>query len=455
MKIQSAFQQKPETLPDLEGNYDHIISLAAPSGKYVIPCSRLSFIAADCSPPTPIDDLDHYSGNINARHNRISDILSGTPRNSLVMGPFAQAVNMLINYVNTLPDQFCIDSSNQRAFDVLNSSLANAEKTIQRGKSFFETNLDQFVGQAFPLVNKLYNASHSIGSASRDFAEVMLCAKDYDKFINGLQLDIWSITPRIDSQWRQFEELYSKSIAEFKRALKQIETNVEADAQKFDDQRKAAEEAFQHWDAKDGKEGYDRFYSIALDVSQVLIPAFNTFLSRVPSTDRINSAASRAQQCVSQIDVGHKSFPTFHSLPSDSSDFPHLRYGAEERKYGGDAIITALRSAALSYNNRTGKKLFIGDMQYEHGGKMGIHRSHKNGLDADVDGVEIGDVPNHDLAKATALAKEILSAGAKIVFYADKTTVDEANNWAAQNGVTGKLQVEANHTKHFHLRMPG
>ena len=52
-------------------------------------------------------------------------------------------------------------------------------------------------------------------------------------------------------------------------------------------------------------------------------------------------------------------------------------------------------------------------MQYEHGGKMGIHKSHKNGVDADVDGVEIGDVPNHDAAKALALAKDTLTAGAQ------------------------------------------
>ncbi len=85
---------------------------------------------------------------------------------------------------------------------------------------------------------------------------------------------------------------------------------------------------------------------------------------------------------------------------------------------------------------------------------MGIHKSHRAGLDADIDGVEIGDVPDNDEDAAVGLAQDILAVGAQLVFYADNNVIARANKWASDNGVTGRLQFEANHTKHFHLRMP-
>lgn len=85
---------------------------------------------------------------------------------------------------------------------------------------------------------------------------------------------------------------------------------------------------------------------------------------------------------------------------------------------------------------------------------MSPHVSHRRGVDADVDVVEVGDVPNHDAGLALAAAKRFLAAGAALVFYADADVVSKANKWASEQGLSGRLSVEANHKKHFHLRAP-
>jgi hypothetical protein len=285
---------------------------------------------------------------------------------------------------------------------------------------------------------------------------VLASAERYDTFLQQTTLDVWNLTPTIASLAAQWDQAFNAASTAFTAALNQIETNVEGEAQRFVDQDRAAEEAFQHWDTVDGKQGYDRFRLIMANVVQVLIPVFNAFLSRVPGTARVSAAAARAQQSVSHIDSGFGSFPNLRRLPDDSTAFPHLRYGGDDRKYGGDDAISALQDTAAAYFNRTGHKVYVGDMQYEHGGKIGIHKSHKNGIDADVDGVEVGDVGNSNWSSslALALAKDILGAGPHLVFYADQSTITAANSWAAQAGLKGRLQYEAGHTKHFHMRMP-
>ncbi|MFO0793027.1 MAG: hypothetical protein U0586_03080, partial [Candidatus Brocadiaceae bacterium] len=81
------------------------------------------------------------------------------------------------------------------------------------GKNFFEANLDRFVGQATPLLNNLYNASSAINSSSRDFAQVIAAAQRYDGYVNQFQLDIWSLTARIDNLWNQFEQSFNTANA--------------------------------------------------------------------------------------------------------------------------------------------------------------------------------------------------------------------------------------------------
>lgn len=423
-----------------------------PAG-YVVGPTVESFGAANCSPPTPVGQLDGYTSTISTHASRINQIVNSIPAGGLEMGAFAQATNTYIRYVNGLPAEYCVGPPNQAAFDRLNAALANANAIVRRGVAIFESNLDRFVGQATPMHNAIYNTSAAIGPASRDFTAVLSAVQRYNTFVGGIGIEIWTLSARIDALWNQFQQSLNTANAALSRAATQIETNVETEAQRFVDRQKSAEDAFRHWDTVDGKQGYDRYVAILREIGQTLIPEFNAFLSRVPGTDRVRAAAARAQQSINQVDSGFNSFPNLVKLPAETA-FPHMRYGSEDRKYAGAATNAAVESIARAYLARTGKKLYVGDMQYEHGGKMGVHKSHRNGIDADVDGIEIGDVPNHDAEKALALAKEILSAGAQLVFYASASTVTDANKWASDNGISGRLQVEANHTRHFHLRMP-
>jgi len=458
MRIQSEHEERFCVLFDryseLDAKHVQLKTAATSEFRYVIPLAKTFFRASSCTPPTSISDLDRYTHDICNINSLINQVVANTSAGSLIMGPFAQAANSLSNYINQMPDEFCINSSNQEAFDRLNVALSNAINAITRGTGMFEDNLERFVNQAVPLLNNLYNISISISSSSRDFSQVMTRAQQYEYFVNQYQLEIYNLNQRITNLSNQFEQALNAAIGAFDQALHQIETNVEAEAQRFVDSQRATEEAFLHWDSIDGKEGYERYYAIISNVVQVIIPEFNAFISKVPNTKRINDAFLKAQQSVNQIDTGFNSFPDFQPLPSDSNDFPHLRYGSEDRKYGGNAVIGALQKIARTYLNRTNKKIYIGDMQYKHGGKMGIHKSHRNGIDGDVDGIEIGDIPNHDATKALELAKDILSAGPSLIFYASQTTVNDANAWASQNNISGRLQYEENHKKHFHIRMP-
>lgn len=370
------------------------------------------------------------------------------------MGTFANALNSLVRYLNTLPQQYCIGPGNQASFDRLNNAISAADSHATRGIRLFESSVNTFTGQAISLLSVLRNESNAITSSSRDFRRVIDAAKRYDSYIDSTQRDIWNLSAQIESQMNQLEFALNTANSALGSAVNQINSNVASEAKKFDDARVQCEGALRVWDTDDGKRGFTTFSDTRRNVQQNLIPQFNAFLPNVPATPEIKRSVAAAQSAIDQIDVGFRTFPNFKLLPGDSTAFPHLRYGNEDRKFSGDAVPPALASIAAAYFARVRRKLYIGDMQYEHGGKMGIHRSHKNGIDADVDGTEIGDYPNNDKPAALALAKDILRAGAALVFYADPAVVADANTWAQANGIGGRLQVDAGHDKHFHLRMP-
>src|SRR5260370_35568762 len=183
------------------------------------------------------------------------------------------------------------------------------------------------------------------------------------------------------------------------------------------------------------------------ELHQTLIPNFNAFLQKVPATDRVKQAVGKAQQALNAIDVGFKSFPDLNPLPVSDQNFPYRGYGPADRKFCGGLLQNALVTIAQNYQARTSKPIYIGDLNYQHGGKIKgtKHKSHKLGIDGDVDGIEVGDYPNNDKALALALAKEILETGPQLVFYADPAVVSDANKWAEQNNLKGRLQVEADH----------
>jgi Penicillin-insensitive murein endopeptidase len=369
------------------------------------------------------------------------------------MGPFANAVNAAIAFHHSLPQHFCITASSQAAFTNLNNVVDNMENLIKRGENIFEINLQTVFNEAMPLLNEIKNTSNIINASSRDFTAAMNAAQRYI-IITPIQQDIWEMTPKIQSMNEQWITLSNDATAAFKKALAQIETNVTAEAQMFSSQNTAAEAAFTYWDTVDGKQGYKKYADIANYVSQVLVPDFNAFISKVPGTDNVNNAVAQVQQAINHIDSGFDSFPDFKPLPPDTTTFPHVPYGSAEKQYGEDKLIAALISVATAYNQRTGKKLLIGNMQWEHGGYMSPHVSHKNGLDADIVGSDVGIVPNDDAVKALALAKELLSAGASLVLFGDQEVITDADKWATDNHISGHLSYDAGHKDHFHIRMP-
>jgi Penicillin-insensitive murein endopeptidase len=448
------FPLSPLLLTHLNVGTLAVAPIPAPATGYVIPLTRTDFAAASCPSETPISELNRYTNDINGLHSSVAAAINAIPAGGLVMGSFARATNALASYVNAMPREFCIGPGNRSAFEQMQNSLNAAVNSVRRGNSIFEQNSEAYSNRITPLLQRLQNESNAITPSSRDFTGVMDAFAMYDNIAKQYQLEIWNLTPRIEGIFNQLNQLATATDTSLKRAINQIEANVEGEAQRFVGEERLAEDAFRHWDGVDGKQGYEKYMAILRNVVRVMVPAFNEFLRRVPGTNRVRAAVQTAQQAINQMDTGFASFPNFSVLTSDSATFPHNRYGNEDRKFGGAKVLSALASIATAYYSRTSEKIYIGDMQYEHGGKMGIHKSHKEGIDADVDGTSIGDVPNHNAALALALAKEILSAGAKLVFYADQTTVTEANRWAATNSITGRLQVEANHTKHFHLRMP-
>jgi hypothetical protein len=159
-------------------------------------------------------------------------------------------------------------------------------------------------------------------------------------------------------------------LIEDSRALAQIEANVATEAQKFVDQNTAAEAAFTYWDTVDGYQGYKNYTAILDHVVRVMIPGFNALIAKIPATTNISSAIAQAQEAIDHIHTRFALFPNFKPLPPDSASFPHVSYGSGDKQYGDDKIIAALAEVANAYNHRTGKKLLIGNVQWEHGGHM-------------------------------------------------------------------------------------
>ena len=422
--------------------------------RYVVPISSFKLIAASCSPPTPISDLENYTSDVKSWVSAISQIVNGLGTRSLLMGDLARANDELVDYLHSLPSEFCIDPSNQDAFEALNRAIDDANNQITRGTTIFENNFQAYVDQVVPLLNYVYNECNKVDSSSRDFTGVIDAVSRYNSFASGYSIDIWYLSQRIKQLATSLESDISEVELALQNAIEQIEVNVESEAKTFVSRQTASEAALHEWEHKNGKTGFNKFHEIIRNMKLILVPAFNAFRQRVPDTHRIDNAVQLAQRAVNQIEIGFRTFPTFLPLPAaDSSKFPYLRYGSDERKFGQNQIIKVLQSACVAHFKDTGKEFYIGDMQWEHGGKISGHTSHKKGIDADVDPVEVGNVPNNNKILALAVAKRFLSAGAQLVLYADQSVVNDANKWATKKGISGKLLTDGEHDKHFHLRV--
>jgi Penicillin-insensitive murein endopeptidase len=423
-------------------------------GYYIPRFQAATLFAEPCSPPTPVEQLDQYSAQAQQYNSQIRQVLDNATPSSLLMRDFANALDGYVRFIRALPSEFCVDSSNQGSFDNLKLQIQAADTQSQRGISFYEANFADFVNEAARYLGNLINESSAISQVSRDYQPVIRAAQAWENFEQSRSKDIFIFNSRMESDENRLNSTFSNAQNAFNQSLEQIQSNVESESNRFAQARRDCETAKQHWDTEDGNEGYDRFLTTAKTMNDSLIPSFNDFIQKVPATDRVRIAVDKAQTEINTIETIFKNFPDFDELPTSAdSGVVFNEYGKRTRKFGNATIIQIVLAVATLYNTQFSWKLSIGDMQYQHGGKAKPHKSHRSGNDADVDPVEIGNYPDNDKAKAIEVGKIILSSGGNLVFYADSEVVDAVNDWATTNGISGRLQVEASHTNHFHIRV--
>ena len=355
-----------------------------------------------CDEETPVSELQQWTAEINRYIQRFNGILTSLPPNSLNMKPFTVTLLEYTDYLKSLPGEICVGDSNATAAEEANRTRTRARDTIQAGITRFENTLSTFADQVVVYLNRLYSAAETIDSNAKNYQPVSQAVDTYNAFIERHEADIYEISETISQILARLDEPTRAAESALEQAFEQIQKNIEQAASGLNQKRIDAEGAFVHWWDVDGKQGYERFDAIWTKLRTVDVPSFNEF--RVPRTPRIEAAVNLARQAVGQVETGFNSFPNFEKLPGSSGGFPHARYEDEDRKFSGPKTRAALLEVANAYKDRTGNPIAIGDLQYEHGGKMGRHLSHKEGIDADVDGVEVGNVPNHDPALALALA---------------------------------------------------
>jgi len=407
---------------------------------------------AACSPPTPVSQLDNYLNTVKSYSNKIATKVNSLTVYNIDMAVFANDVNDYMSYVKSISKTFCVGPSNGVAYDILDVIIKRTNILVNKGVATFETNLRLFYQKALPLLQGIIEASNSITQSSRDYSQVSTAVERYNNFTDPYSIDIWILSPGIQQVADVFNAQSDQAARASNIALFQIQVNVESEARIIVQQSEFAKAALKHWETEDGKEGYQRYVDLVHYVESQLIPAFSSFIEKVPITARVQAALKSGGDAVTYIVQNFNAFPKFKALPASSDSFPYIRYGNDERKFGEDSIVAILQRACFQYFEDTGFKLYIGDMQLEHGGRFGTHVSHKEGKDADVDVFEAGNVPSHERIIALSAAKLFLSVGARLVFYADQGIVNSANEWAVQNSVVGRLVYEPNHTRHFHLR---
>ena len=442
------------TLPTLQTETDQVAEIQYERHYTHIDRFESSVRGASCSPITPVSVFDGYTEKGRRFQRELTDITNGIRPTDLRMGPLGRKLNSFISLLRGMPDQFCIGPANKGAFEQMKNTLDSATNAGKQGVSKFERHLQQFSNGSTPLLGELRSQSRAINDNSRDFRAVMSVLERYRAFAAPYKLEVWRLSDRIHNLATALGTLENETDVAFKKAIGQIEANVGIESEKFARRLNELEAAKARWDTEDGKLGYDAFKSGYDNLQDHMLPDFVAFLGRVPGTDRINAHSANARQAIQAVEALFKQFPNFARLPGAASDFPYNEYGESTRKHGTNALFAIVRSACVNYRTATGKTLYVGDLSYAHGGRAKPHKSHRVGVDADVDPVEVGNVGEDSFSPAKALvaAKAFLQAGPAIIFYGHQATVDAANTWAAQQGITGRLAYESDHKKHFHLR---
>lgn len=422
-------------------------------GKGIIVTSYPQLQKSACSPQTPVGQLNNYLNNVKPFQTKIEALVQSLNAYSLDMSGFASLSNDYMAYVASLPKNFCIGPSNGVAYDALDAVITRTNALVKRGIALFEQHLNQFINGALPLLQQIIGTANAINAASRDYTPVADAVARYNAFTGPYTVDIWLLSSSIQQAASAFNVRSDQATQAVNIALFHIENNFVQEAEIVARQTTYAEAALKHWETTDGKAGYKQYVDLVHYTQQTLAPALHAFLQKIPRTPKVLAAARRAEQAITYVVDNFATFPTFQPLPPANSNFPYRTYGTDERKFGEAQIIAVLQNACRTHFEATGQMLHIGDMQLEHGGRISPHVSHKEGKDADVDVVEAGNVPQHNATLALEAAQRFLSAGARLVFYADQQVVNEANEWAEAQNLAGRLVFEGGHTRHFHLRV--
>lgn len=417
-----------------------------------------SINATNCWPPTPADELHAKYEVVRGYMKSVETIIQSLNVYKLNMAPFAQAVNTYLAYVKSISQTMCINANNQIAYDGLDRIIAQTNNLVTSGISIFEKNLNTYASGAIPLLQNILTTCQGINNTSKDFTLVSDATERYNGFNTPYSVDIYYLSQVIASTADKLNALSAQADQAVGAAMAQLEINVEREVEVIVQKALAAGDLIKYWDNIDGESGYKSYKELVKYTEDTLVPHLENFLKYIPSTYRVQASIQKAEQAVEHIKNNFNAFPEFMRLPPPSGTFPYVNYSQSpnQRQFGEAGIIAVLQASCLAYFNATGRQLSIGDMQLKHGGRIvnSAHRSHKVGRDADVDVTAAGDVGNvnYNSDEALLAAQCFLQAGAILIFYAETTVIASANQWAISNGIQGRLQFEANHTRHFHLR---
>ena len=124
------------------------------------------------------------------------------------------------------------------------------------------------------------------------------------------------------------------------------------------------------------------------------------------------------------------------------------------RLYGNEHTIRTIISVIDAYSaaNPDAPRVVVGDISFEHGGRMDEHVSHQNGLDVDIyyprldrglrDPVSTDAI---DRTLAQELLDRFIAAGAQVVFVGYSTGL---------TGPSGVVVPYPHHENHMHVRFP-
>jgi len=148
----------------------------------------------------------------------------------------------------------------------------------------------------------------------------------------------------------------------------------------------------------------------------------------------------------------------WHYMRPNFSDAALCNYngGSTRADWGTAAAIAHLESAARLFRQRTGGRVAIGDISFEHGGPIRLHATHEHGLDIDIalvrtDGRQCNQpgtsyksvkYDRADTRQLLRAIRETLGGHLKLIYFNDPVLVRE-----------GLSRKYPNHNDHIHVRL--